>query len=129
YLAVELARLGHAITIFNGVAAPLESRGVIFRNHAEIREPGRLNAFDAAIVLGDPIGERLRRDWRATLPLILWLGHAAAEPAVQPLNRLAERESWTGFAFVSNWQQREYEGRFAVPRHQARVLRNAVSPA
>ncbi len=130
YLGCELARLGHAVTIANGNPSPSESRGVQFRNYGDILRPGSLNDFDAVIDSTNAIGERLRRDSAVTVPRFLWI-HAGntEELAVAQLHRPAERDSWTGFVFVSNWQREQFEKRFAIPREKSRVLRNAVSPA
>jgi glycosyltransferase involved in cell wall biosynthesis len=129
YLAVELARLGHAVAIFNGNPGPTESRGVQLRNLSEVQSPGFLNGFDVVVVLNSAIGRSLRRDFRVTVPMVLWNQHAADQPAILELNRLNERKSWTGFAFVSNWQREDFEKVFWVRREKSRVLRNAVSPA
>jgi glycosyltransferase involved in cell wall biosynthesis len=129
YLAVELARLGHAITVYNGVSTPAESRGVHLRNLQDIRSPGHLNTFDVVVVLSAPIGRSLRRDFRVTVPMVLWTQHAHDQPSVRELSRLNERKCWSGFAFVSDWQRERYEKFFWTPREKSRVLRNAVSPA
>ena len=129
YLAVELVRLGHAVTIINGNQAPTECCGVQLRNTSEINSPRFLNSFDTVVVLNGAIGRLLRRDFRVTVPMVFWIHHAANQPAVLELNRLNERKSWKGFAFVSNGQFEEFEKVFWVPREKSRVLRNAVSPA
>jgi len=128
YLAVELARLGHAVTVFNGVAS-CESRGVAFRNLSEALQPGHLNGFDCVIVLNFAGAMPLRREMNVTVPLILWTGHAHDQPSVEHLHNPAERESWSGFAFVSKWQRKHYEQTFPIPRKKNRIMRNAVSPA
>ncbi|MGH7487567.1 MAG: glycosyltransferase family 4 protein, partial [bacterium] len=128
YLAAELARLGHAVTVANGSLAPAESRGVRFCNYSEILEPGSLNRFDAVVAISDAIGDALRRTLRVTVPLILWSHFGADERAVSGLDGPGEGEAWTGFAFVSNWQREQYERCFSIPRQKTRVLRNAVSP-
>jgi len=129
YLAVELARLGHAITVYNGTPAPADSRGVEIRNLQDIQSPGHLNTCDAVVVSGKAMGRPLRRDFRVTVPMVLWTQHAHDQPAMRELSRLNERKCWTGFAFVSDWQRECYEKFFWTPREKGRVLRNAVSPA
>jgi glycosyltransferase involved in cell wall biosynthesis len=129
YLAAALADDGHAITVFNGVAAPIENRGVSFRHMDELRSPGRLRGFDAFIVLNAAIGALLRKDIGPEPPLVLWTGHAHDQPAVERLKLAEERATWSGFAFVSNWQRDHYEAAFTIPHARSSVLRNAVSPA
>jgi glycosyltransferase involved in cell wall biosynthesis len=129
YLAVELARLGHEITIFNGVPSS-SNRGSVEVEHFEnARTPGKLNRFDVVVVLNLAIGRTLRHGVGITKPIVLWTGHAHDEQAILPLKDLNERKMWTGFAFVSNWQRGCFERVFSVPREKSRVLRNAVSPA
>jgi glycosyltransferase involved in cell wall biosynthesis len=129
YLAVELARLGHAVAILNGNSEPTECRGVQLRNLSENCSANFLNGFDVVVVLNAALGKSLRWDVGVTVPLVLWNQHAPDQPAILELNRLGERKSWTGFAFVSNWQLDNFEKIFCVRREKSRVLRNAVSPA
>jgi glycosyltransferase involved in cell wall biosynthesis len=129
YLAAALADLGHAVTVFNGVPAPVESRGVSFRHIDELRSAGKLRGFDALVVLNAAIGALLRNDIGPQPPLVLWTGHAHDQPAVERLKLAEERAAWAGFAFVSNWQRDHYQAGFAIPHERAGVLRNAVAPA
>ncbi len=129
YLAVELASLGHRVTILNGNPAPIESRGVLLTSFSEIQSRGYLNNFDVVVAVNAAMGRWLRRDVGVSVPMILWMHHAHDQPAALELRRLSERKSWTGFAFVSNWQRENFEKVFWVPREKGRVLRNAVSPA
>src|SRR5258708_5610832 len=129
YLAVELARLGHTITVYNGTVAPAESCGVHLRNLRDAQSPGHLNTCDIVVVSNHAIGRLLRRDCRVTVPMVLWTSHAHDQPQMRELTRLNERKCWNGFAFVSHWQRECYEKFFWTPREKGRVLRNAVSPA
>ena len=129
YLAVELARLGERITIFNGNQTTSENRNVELRNILEIEQTGYLNQFDVIVVLNRTIGRKLRRDGRISVPLVFWNQHNHDQQAVRGLARLNERKSWTRFAFVSEWQRTNFERRYWVPREKSRVMRNAVSPA
>jgi glycosyltransferase involved in cell wall biosynthesis len=130
YLAVELARLGHAITVFNGWPTPVENRGgVQIRNFSETEAPGRLNSFDVVVVMNGAMARDLRLEHGVTVPLVLWTQHAHDQPGILALGRLGERRRWTGVAFVSNWQRDCYEKSFSIRREQSRVLRNAVAPA
>ena len=129
YLAVEFARLGHAVTVFNGVASPGESRGVAFRNLSEALQRAHLNGFDCVIIQNFAGASSLRAEMNVTVPLILWTGHAHDQPAMKHLHSPTERKSWSGFAFVSKWQRDNYEKTFSIPRKKSRIMRNAVSPA
>jgi glycosyltransferase involved in cell wall biosynthesis len=129
YLATELAQLGHSVTVFNGSQRPTECRGVQIRNNDEIKSPSLPNSFDVMIVLSIACGRALRRDFGVTIPLVLWNHTAADQPSVQELNRLNERKSWSGFAFVSNWQLEKFASELWIDRNKSRIMRNAVSPA
>ena len=129
YLAVELSRLGHTVTVYNGITSPCESRGVAFRHISEAEGRGHLNGFDCVIVQNLAAGGTMRRDMNVRVPLVLWTQHAHDQPAIQRLYGPAERESWNGFAFVSEWQRQHYEKVFSTPREKSRIMRNAVSPA
>ena len=129
YLAVELSRLGHAVTVFNDIASPCESRGVAFRHLSEALQRGHINGFDCVIIQNFAGASSLRREMNATVPLILWTGHAHDQPAMQHLHSPVERKSWSAFAFVSKWQREHYEKTFSIPRKKSRIMRNAVSPA
>ncbi len=130
YLATELARLGHAVTILNGSAAASQSRGVKIANiTAALESPKFFADVDVGIVLNAAIAYRLRRDLGMPLPLVLWNQHAHDQQAIQELRRLREREAWSAFAFVSDWQRQHFEATFRIPAEKSRVMRNAVSPA
>jgi glycosyltransferase involved in cell wall biosynthesis len=129
YLATELARPGHSITVLNGSAATSESRGVKIYNISALKSPTFRAGFDIGVVLSSAIAHRLRHDLHVSIPLVLWNQHAHDETAIQELRRPSERRNWSAFAFVSDWQRRNFEKLFWVPAEKSRVMRNAVSPA
>src|SRR5579872_2503556 len=129
YLATELTRLGHSITVLNGSATGAEIRGVRIANISALQSPKFIADLDVGVVLNAAIAYRLRRDQRVAIPLVLWNQHAHDEPAVQELRRLRERNSWNAFAFVSDWQRQNFEKIFGLPAEKSRVMRNAASPA
>ena len=129
YLAVELTRLGHAITIFNRLPGHNESDGVQIRHVSEISVPGSLKSLDVVIILNLACATELRQAVGFDVPLVLWTQHAHDQGAVSALGHLNERKRWAGFAFVSQWQRDCYEKKFSIRREKSTVLRNAVSPA
>ena len=129
YLAAELAKRDHAVTVLNGVRAAVESRGVHLDNISLAGSAAFLNAFDIVVLVGLAQGRVLRERVGVTAPLVLWTPHAHDQPAVRDLSQQNERQTWTGFAFVSEWQRQCYEKFFQLPHEKGRVLRNAVSPA
>ncbi len=133
YLCYEMVRLGHEIAIFNGITDPFSGGtcGGTFniRSLLETAAPGRLNEFDAVIVLNRAEGRDLRERLRVSVPLVLWTQHDVNQPAVKPLIGRKEVNSWTAIAYVSDWQRQRYEGYFQVPHDRGQVMRNAASPA
>jgi len=129
YLAAELAQLGHAITIINGITKESENRGVKLRNLDVLGVPGFSDSFDVGIVLNLACGHDLRRDLNVKIPLVLWNAHAHDQDAIQRLSRSREQREWSAFVFVSDWQRGSFEKHFSLPREMTKVMRNAVSPA
>ena len=128
YLAVELAQLGHEVAVLNATTTPGWHRGVQFLNLARI--PADLPPrFEVVVVLNWARGLRLHSQLGIRAPLVLWLSHAADRPVVAALAEPQERDGWSGFAFVSEWQRERYIEQFGIPRDKARVQRNAISPA
>jgi hypothetical protein len=129
YLAAELARLGLAVTIFNGSTKPSESHGVAVRNQVASAAPDFLNGFDVAIAQNAAIGLPLRREMQTRIPLVLWNQHSYDQPQIARLIQAEERESWSSYAFVSEWQRDHFVRQFSVPLEKSRVMRNAMAPA
>ncbi len=128
YLAAALAQLGHEVAVLNATTLPGRYRDVQFINFTRI--PCEvLPRFDFVVVLNLPHGLQLRRELGIRAPLVLWLSHAADQPVVAPLAQPEERDAWSGFAFVSDWQRERFVEQFRIPCDKARVLRNAISPA
>ena len=129
YLAIELARLGHAVALVTNTSAPGRYRGVDCRNHQDSNTPTLLNAADIVVASNEALGRTLRDAYRVAKPLVLWIGHAHDQPAIKGLESSRERKVWAGFAFVSQWQLEQFADAFWVPADKSRVMRNAVSPA
>jgi glycosyltransferase involved in cell wall biosynthesis len=128
YLAAELAQLGHEVAVLNATTTPGKHRGVQFFHLSRV-PADVLARFDFVVVLNWARGLRLRREFGIRAPLVLWVSHAADQPVVAPLAEPEERDAWSGFAFVSDWQQERFVEQFRIPRDKVRVLRNAISPA
>jgi glycosyltransferase involved in cell wall biosynthesis len=129
YLAIELARLGHSVTVLNGNATTSEGRGVKIDNISALYSPSFRAGFDIGVVLNAASAHRLRQVLNMSTPLVLWTQHSHDQPGIQELRELHERKAWSAFAFVSDWQRQNFEKLFWVPAEKSRVMRNAVSPA
>lgn len=128
YLAAELARLGHSVIHLANSSAPGIYLGVECLNHHKSLTKDLLNSADAVIAVNEAMGAWLR-EIGVTRPIVLWIHHADDQPPVEPLEFSRERRSWTGFAFVSQWQMDEFCRIYWLPRERCRVMRNAISPA
>ncbi len=125
YLVAELTKLGHAIYVFRGTAPPSMSEGVAFWPQAEAEQPDVLNAFDAVISLNAVQGRAFRDQLDITVPLLLWLHHAAIVPSAQRLRDPQEQAAWDGIAS----QRAPYLDEFGIDPAKTVVMHNGVSPA
>jgi glycosyltransferase involved in cell wall biosynthesis len=128
YLAVELARTGHVVTLINGSSQISHQQGVRVCPLGSLGSREFIRGIDVVVVLNGVIGCELRKLAGADIPLVLWNQHSYDQPAVQPLLRGQEREAWDAIVFVSEWQRGHFERLFAVTRERSTVLRNAVAP-
>ena len=125
YLTAELAKLGHAVTVINGVDPPMVSRGVNYRSLPVSAE--FLNDFDVIVVVANALGQAVRTGGFKK-PMVLWCHHAPNQGAVKDLANPAERAAWQGYAMVSDWQAQTYVDYLGVPRSAMKTLRNGISP-
>jgi tetratricopeptide (TPR) repeat protein/glycosyltransferase involved in cell wall biosynthesis len=129
YLAEALAQAGHEVFLLHPCSAPERSRGVQCLPLPASGMPP-LPALDALVVLNlAGRGRDLRRRLAPGTCLIYWTGHALDQPAMMPLRDPAERDAYDGFAFVSDWQRRQYVHYFGIDPEKSGVLRNGISPA
>src|SRR5215831_871732 len=128
YLAAELAKLGHSVTMLTNTSTPGRFRGVDCLNKSSLTSE-LLNGADVSVVVNESCGRELKEKFGATKPLVFWTGHADDQPSIGGLEFSRERRAWNGFAFVSEWQMAEFARAFWVPREKSRVLRNAISPS
>jgi glycosyltransferase involved in cell wall biosynthesis len=127
YLSVELARLGHTVSLLANPSSPGTYRGVECLDYRPATKI-HLNAADAIVVVNDACG-RFLREIGVTKPLVLWTGHKEDQPSIEELGFSRERKTWNGFAFVSQWQLEQYCKTYWLAREKTHVLRNAMSPA
>jgi glycosyltransferase involved in cell wall biosynthesis len=129
YLAIELARLGHQVTLVSNTSAPGHYRGVDCSNHSDPGTTTLLNGADIIVNSNESLGRWLRDNLRITRPMVLWIGHAHDQLAIKGLESSRERKVWNGYAFVSQWQLDNFVDLYWVPAERSRVMRNAVSPS
>jgi glycosyltransferase involved in cell wall biosynthesis len=130
YLATELARTGHSVTIANGVKEIREVNGVRCVPENDLTTDFFIPTDTVVIVLngtGD-IARQLKRQIPTPRPVVLWTQHAHDQPAMSPLRDVANVSMWDQIVCVSDWQKKTFEREFGIPGGKIRVLRNAISP-
>ncbi len=130
YLAVELAKAGHAVTVMSGTERPATVSGVecINANHCNGYYFGR-NEFDAVIVLNSGGSSNLRSVLPSSTKLILWTQHEPVQPAMRKLELPEVSDRWDSIVCVSDWQRRSYIDEFWLAPERLVVLRNAIAPS
>ena len=134
YLAENLARNRHEVVLINRNQSPGISRGVrcISLSSDEIARPDPVlfSDSDILIAVNAPLaGLKVRPILRAQVPSILWVQHAANQPAVADLQDPEVRDSYDAIAFVSEWQRQQFLQNFELDPKQTYVFQNAIAPA
>lgn len=129
YLAEELARAGHQVSLLNNTSSPGVSRGVsVERLDGDLRAALRPPP-DAVIVLNSTgWGRRLRPLLGADSRIVLWLSLAHDQEMLLALSDPAERRSYHAYAFISDWQARAFHDAFGTELERSAVLRYGVGP-
>ena len=129
YLAKELARLGHEVTLVNRTTLTGISDGVTYCPVTSVAAAQKLSECDVAILqnAAGPAAE-IKALLAPRSRLILWTQHAHDQPAMQPLRAPEVRNAFNGFALVSDWQRRCYLDQFGLDAGRCQVLRNAAGP-
>ncbi|MCS6850281.1 MAG: glycosyltransferase family 4 protein [Gemmataceae bacterium] len=130
YLAVELARRGHAVTLFSGTRRPGRILGVECLPHGEVPAPFLSTPLDAFIVLNGPaeLGLTFRPHLHPATPLVLWTQHAVDQPAMHSLARPEVRASWDVVVCISEWHRATMIAHYGLEPTRVCILRNAIAP-
>ena len=128
HLAAALAARGHFVSVVNANKDISVSRGVRFVGERGWSAPF-LNFHDVVVALNGALGLYLKGELGVHRPRILWTQHAPDQPAVQELKRPEERESWSGFVFVSRWQAEAFVAAGYASPEKSAVIHNGISPA
>jgi glycosyltransferase involved in cell wall biosynthesis len=131
YLAVELARRGHEVTLYTGARQTVVVQGVTCRSNQNVLREHLEAPVDAFIVISGPanLALKLRGLVKARSPLVLWTGHAVDQAVVQHLAQPDVRAAWDAVAGVSMWHRNQIVAQFGLAAHQVFALPNAVGPA
>ena len=131
YLAPELAKLGHRVTLASRAAEPKLVRGVRCQPIRGM-EYGILRNADCVVQLSGvahAMLAELKAMCRPDARQILWTGHAHDQPAVATLAQPEIRALVDGFALVSDWQAACFCQVFGLDPARIGILRNAAGPA
>lgn len=136
FLAIELARLGHDVSVYSYCDRFVEFMGV--RNFPVTLKDNQLDFpqgfleidFDFLIVKNNmpQIGVLFHEHFNKTPRLIFWTGHASNQPALEPLSRSENIDAYDCIVAVSEWHQAELAKAFPIRKKQITIQRNAISP-
>lgn len=131
YLAIELARRGHRVSLLNGTRQPRTIYGVACHTLSDATLLTVTAGADAVIVLNGPAEMclPLRPQLAAETLLILWTQHAPDQPAMRQLARPEVRASWSKVVCVSGWHRRVMQETYRLEPERLAVQANAVGPA
>jgi glycosyltransferase involved in cell wall biosynthesis len=130
YLSVELAKIGHDVTVMTGTGHPGKVSGVecinisnangwFFRNHE----------FDVVIVLNAGGRSALRSVLPPSTKLLLWAHLETAQPSAQRLAWPEVSNRWDNIVCVSDYQRKTYLDAFKLAPERLAVIRNAIAPS
>jgi glycosyltransferase involved in cell wall biosynthesis len=129
YLAVELAKAGHDVTVVTKTTKPdREVMGVTCSGSI----PSRYSVhIDVMVALNAPgHGVDLRSILPSSAKLLLWTQHAANQPVMRRrLASPADRDVWDSIVCVSDWQRSAVIESFDINPERVCVIRNAIAPA
>jgi glycosyltransferase involved in cell wall biosynthesis len=128
YVAVELAGLGHDVSLLTNTSAAGRFRNVDCLNYKTSLTREFINAADVVVVSNEACGRTLKDEYRASRPLVMWNQHADDQPAIEALEFTRERKAWSSIAFVSEWQRDQFCQVYWIAKEKTRVMRNAISP-
>lgn len=136
YLAMELAKLGHQITLVSQCDQNIHAFGIrclplsIQGQNIEYPECLIKENFDAIIIKnGLPqLGPHLKQHQQHQARLFFWTGHAHNQPPIQAISNPDIAQSFDQIICVSDWQKQQFCQHFGLAPTHIQVIRNAISP-
>jgi glycosyltransferase involved in cell wall biosynthesis len=129
YLAEELARQGHAVSLVNNTSTPGMSRGVEVWSLADDWGGAFRPPPDAVVVLNSTgWGARLRPLLGRQGRIVLWLSLAHDQEMQFGLRDPALRATHDAYAFLSDWQAEAFHRALGTEPERSGVLRYGVGP-
>jgi len=130
YLAIELSRAGHQVTLVSKDSAPGTYRGVECVDLVEAtRDFFHTRSFDIVVVSNHAaFSVQLRPLLPPQTRMALWSGHDRDQPAMQPLHQQEIGSTWDLIVLVSEYQRTGFVNRFHIKPERFVILRNAIGP-
>ncbi|MCP4216228.1 MAG: glycosyltransferase family 4 protein, partial [bacterium] len=132
YLATELALRGHQVVHISSTLEPGRFKNVecINRKEGLTQSFFLKREFDVVIDVNGPAAAAvmLKKRLPADVPLVLWTGHAADQPALDGLKHSRVNTLWDGIVCVSQWHKQKVIDQFKIEAPKVHVLRNAIAP-
>ncbi len=131
YLAGELARVGHSVTLFNQRGQGEVIGGVVHWSREMLNKKEFLAEIEVMVLQNTPDAvDSLKQYLPPTTKLIFWTQHAHDQKAIAgPLLKTNVCNLIDGFVFISHWQMENYLARFPILREKCTILRNAIAPS
>ena len=136
YLSIELAKLGHEITLYTTHPQAIAALGVrcqqmqIANGKINIHHSIVETQFDIIILKNGllPLAKDLKKNLPYPTKILLWTGHAANQPAIADLEHNDIINSFDQIICVSKWHAQTMSEKFKLPHHKVHIQRNAISP-
>ncbi|MBP0001052.1 MAG: glycosyltransferase [Cyanobacteria bacterium SID2] len=129
YLAERLVKRGLEVFLVNYTQTLQVSRGVTCIPVRSDEARRLMPTVDVLVAIGNPgLGARVQPLLRPHTPMLLWTQHAPDQESVEDLYNPIVRDSYRGFALVSEWQKQQYIEAFGVDPKRVCITRNAISP-
>lgn len=126
YLAVQMARDGHIVTLFRRNEEEFTKSGVIHKSVNKIIS----SDLDFLIIQNTPyFGLQIKERINPKTKLILWSQHASNQPAVECFKDKKYQDIFDLIILLSDWQIEDYKNAFNIDPKKIFKLRNAISPA
>lgn len=127
YLAIELAKAGHEVTVSTNTSRPRTIAGVNCQSLPTLER--QLPNVDVVIALNAPShSKHLGSFVTSSARRFLWTQHAANQPVMRKLAQPEYKDAWDHIVCVSNWQRDDVIERLDINPDRVSVIRNAIGP-
>ncbi len=126
YLAVQMARDGHRVTLFRRNEEEFTKSGVLHKSVNKIITTD----LDFLIIQNTPFfGLQIKEKINPKTKLIYWSQHASNQPAVECLKDSKFQDIYDAILLLSDYQIEDYKNAFKINPTKIIKFKNAISPA